>query len=58
MKKQGDCPECGKSGHLESECWQKDPSKAPKWWGKKKFLMPNANVELMIALIETEQDIA
>ena len=58
LKKQGDCPECGKSGHLESECWEKDPSKAPKWWGKKQPESSNANVELMIASIETEQDFA
>lgn len=57
LKKQGNCPECDKPGHLESECWKKDPSKAPKWWGKKDE-SSNANVELMIASVETEQDFA
>lgn len=34
LKKQGKCPECGKDGHLEKECWKKNPSKAPKWWNR------------------------
>ena len=25
------CNHCGKSGHLEKNCWQKNPDKAPKW---------------------------
>ena len=25
------CNHCGKEGHLEKHCWQKNPDKAPKW---------------------------
>ena len=55
LKKQGDCPECGKGNHLEKECWKKNPSKAPKWWnreGNKSKETSNANVELMVPSLE------
>lgn len=59
LKKQGNCPECGKDDHLEKGCWKKHPELAPKWWGKRNGKeVSNASVELMLASIESEQDFA
>jgi hypothetical protein len=42
---------------LEKEIWKKDPSKAPKWWGKegKSKETSTASIELVIPVIDVDQ---
>ena len=48
------CNSCGKSGHMDSDCWNKNPNKAPQWFKdlSNKKEAAGSNVEVMLANIE------
>ena len=55
LEKQGNCPHCDKSGHLESECFVKHPNKKPSWFGKKKQgggETSNSNLEIQVVNLD------
>ena len=50
------CNHCGDKGHLEAQCWKKNPDLAPKWYkdkaAKKAAKDDTANVDVQIVNIE------
>ena len=48
------CNHCGTKGHLEKDCWKKNPENVPDWY-KKKAEVAEASVEMMLASVELKE---
>jgi hypothetical protein len=58
LKKQGNCPHCGKEGHLKDECFKQYPDKKPKWmkgkFGTRRTETSTSNLEVQLASLEQD----
>ena len=51
------CNHCGIKGHMEADCWKKNPDMAPEWYQTKKEMAGGAvDVKVMICNLEIDED--
>ena len=50
------CNNCGMNGHVEADCWKKNPEKAPQWYKDMKSGNEGAGTSIDIMLASVEVD--